>query len=196
MLGTDGLFPDSDNTVDVCQPSTADYQQSELEATGTLKRAETRLKDLKTRAEEGLADGAELRSLPSKENQIAAQKAMLSETQAFNTHLGSVFASSGFRRKEPAGEGCCLDWALVRVDKTRMGNNNVRLGAFFHYRARLTLYTTVPRGDLPAIPAAYATMHHKHHCNVHWGTSREVGANHGPHGGQLQLHKKPRQTPK
>jgi hypothetical protein len=36
----DGLFPDSDDTVEVCQPSTADYRQSELEATGTLEWAE------------------------------------------------------------------------------------------------------------------------------------------------------------
>jgi len=60
-----------------------------------------------------------------------------------------------------------------------MGNNNVSLGAFFRYRSRLTLYTAVPRGDLPAIPAAHATMHHEHHHHVHLGASREVGANYG-----------------
>jgi hypothetical protein len=66
-------------------------------------RAEVKVQDLKARAEEGLTGGAELRSLPSKEIQLAAEEAMQSETKAFGTRLGSALASSGFRHKEPAG---------------------------------------------------------------------------------------------
>ena len=118
MLAKQGIFPGGDNIIDLCQPSTDDYQENESTAMSDLEENEEEIQDIKSRAIEGLAGGAELRSLPYKEIALTGEKALLSTSGAFNTYLGCAFAGSGFRRKqqEPAERGCCLDWALVKVN--------------------------------------------------------------------------------
>jgi hypothetical protein len=155
-----GVSPNSTNPISICHPSATDYQENEETARSDIEQHENKIRDIKSKVGVGLASSAEIRSLPKKETALTAEKALLSTTQPFNTHLGYVFASSGFRRKqqEPAKDGCSIDWALVRVHQDRLGDNKVRAVLHFPFGYNsLTLHLQFPEGvfrwtNRPTIP--------------------------------------------
>ncbi|KAI9861240.1 MAG: hypothetical protein M1813_005413 [Trichoglossum hirsutum] len=135
------VSPNSTNPISICHPSATDCQENEETARSDIEQHENKIRDIKSKVGVGLASSAEIRSLPKKETALTAEKALFSTTQPFNTHLGYVFASSGFRRKqqEPAKDGCSIDWALVRVHQDRLGDNKFPEGVF-----RWTNRPTIP----------------------------------------------------
>ncbi|KAI9765037.1 MAG: hypothetical protein M1840_007862 [Geoglossum simile] len=138
------ISPNSNRIIGICSPSATDYEENENDATSDLKWHKDQVQDIKNRASEGLASNAELYLLPNKEALITAEKASLEASGSFNTHLGHVFASSGFRRKqeEPAEKGCSLDWALIKVDQGRLGNNRLPEGVFSQFSCPNPPYIT------------------------------------------------------
>ncbi|KAI9781535.1 MAG: hypothetical protein M1839_005950 [Geoglossum umbratile] len=122
----------SNNTINIHQPGPFDYQENEESTLSKLRENTSTIEDIKSRAREGLARDAELRWLPNKEADLTAEKALFSATQDFDTHLGYVFASSGFRRRqtEPIEDGCSLDWGLIKISQDRLGDNKFPEGVF------------------------------------------------------------------
>jgi hypothetical protein len=138
-----GVLPNSNKTINYCHPSASDYQENEEDAISSFKRFENIIEDIKSRAREGLAGNAEeLRRLPDKEAALTAEKALLSTSETFNINLEYVFASSGFccKQRELAEDRCSLDWALIKVDQARPGNNEVRPSTLLFFLIELTLY--------------------------------------------------------
>ncbi|KAI9773742.1 MAG: hypothetical protein M1839_002013 [Geoglossum umbratile] len=124
---TYGLLPDGDN-IDF-QPGTSDPHENLLKTFSSLRLH----RDVEARVGASLT-GIDFCQLPAIEIALAAEDDLYSAPRPFVRHLGSVIASSGFRRKEePSGRGCCLDWALVRANPD-LGDNFFPEGTFPLFR--------------------------------------------------------------
>lgn len=111
-----------DRGLGIQQPSLMDY----IEAKEWLKETLKTFNKRKTRIEEELAIGMTSRSkeqsLETTNNTIAIYMAMEAEMSNFNSYLGHVWATSGYKIAESK---CALDWGLVCMDQARVGSNTV-----------------------------------------------------------------------
>ncbi|KAH0551620.1 hypothetical protein GP486_007161 [Trichoglossum hirsutum] len=80
------------------------------------------------------------RDLEMTRHALQRQRSNLQSTRDFDTHFGTVVATSGYRKSEKSA--CSLDWALVDVQYTRRGRNEVPKLPFNPYE-----YSRLSEGD-------------------------------------------------
>ena len=111
-------------------PSDKDFHEQDEQETKALQQAEESVakekKDLEERKEYGSPTEVQERHVKTANDVLNATKGNISKRKALNREFGTVLASSGHGR---LGRHA-LDWALVRVNNTRIGDNTVWILAF------------------------------------------------------------------
>lgn len=106
----------------VSSPSETDMEETKRSRLDFLDEQEKRLGQIEIEKENGCMSAARERGLKLQIQRVRVATERVSELEGYETELGYILASSGFRVAE---SGCTIDWGLIEVDEKRVGGNFV-----------------------------------------------------------------------
>jgi hypothetical protein len=117
--------PGEDTTNAVAQPSSADMEETLSRLNAGMKAVEDRISALEHGLEMGMVSASTMSNLKRSREQKENWQQLVNSAKSHDTSFGYVTATSGYTLSRNPALPCSLDWGLVGVCHSRIGENKV-----------------------------------------------------------------------